>query len=69
VINRPTGGKSVLNALAHLQLGRAKAMAGDMDGARQAYERFLTIWKDANPDIPILQAAKAEYNRLILSVR
>jgi eukaryotic-like serine/threonine-protein kinase len=69
VINRPTGGKSVLNALAHLHLGRAKAMAGDKDGARQAYERFFTLWKDADPDVPILRAAKAEYARFASSSR
>jgi len=54
----------VLGALAHLQLGRAKAMTGDKEGARKAYIDFLTLWKDADPDIPILKAAKAEYAKL-----
>jgi len=54
----------VLGALAHLQLGRAKAMTGDKDGARAAYQDFLTLWKDADPDIPILIAAKSEYAKL-----
>jgi eukaryotic-like serine/threonine-protein kinase len=54
----------VLGALAHLQLGRAKAMTGDKEGARTAYEDFLTLWKDADPDIPILKQAKAEYAKL-----
>lgn len=51
-------------ALAHLQLGRAQAMSGDKDAARKSYRDFLTLWKDADPDIPILKEAKAEYTRL-----
>jgi eukaryotic-like serine/threonine-protein kinase len=51
-------------ALAHLQLGRAQAMAGDKAAARKSYQNFLTLWKDADPDIPIYQQAKAEYARL-----
>jgi eukaryotic-like serine/threonine-protein kinase len=51
-------------ALAHLELGRAYALAGDLVGARSAYEDFISIWKDADPDIPILKEAKAEYARL-----
>jgi hypothetical protein len=54
----------VLGALAHLQLGRAKAMSGDREGARQAYDEYFTLWKDADPDVPILRAARAEYARL-----
>jgi len=54
----------VLGALAHLQLGRAKAMTDDKDGARKAYQDFFTLWKDADPDIPILKQAKAEYAKL-----
>ena len=54
----------VLGALAHLQLGRARAMSGDQEGARQAYDECFTLWKDADPDIPILRAARAEYARL-----
>lgn len=53
-----------LAALAHLQLGRAYAMQGDTAKARAAYQDFLTLWKDADPDIPILKQAKAEYARL-----
>jgi len=48
-------------ALARLQLGRAYALQGDAAKARAAYEDFLALWKDADPDIPILQQAKAEY--------
>jgi len=51
-------------ALSRLQLARAKAMAGDSDGARKDYEAFLLLWKDADPDIPILLAAQAEYKKL-----
>src|SRR5947208_17073783 len=51
----------VTGALAHLQLGRAYAMAGDTAKARAAYQDFLMLWKDADPDIPILKQAKAEY--------
>ena len=50
----------VTGSLAHLQLGRAYAMAGDTTKAKVAYQDFLTLWKDADPDIPILKEAKAE---------
>jgi hypothetical protein len=55
---------SVLGVLAHLQLGRAYAMSGDVAKAKAAYKDFLTLWKDADPDIPILKQAKAEYAKL-----
>src|SRR5262249_55130617 len=58
VVNFPAG------ALAHVQLGRAYAMAGDTSKAKAAYQDFLTLWKDANPDIPILKEAKAESAKL-----
>jgi serine/threonine protein kinase/Flp pilus assembly protein TadD len=58
VLNDPIG------ALAHLQLGRAYAMQGDIAKARAAYQDFLTLWKDADSDIPILKQAKAEYAKL-----
>jgi tetratricopeptide (TPR) repeat protein len=51
-------------ALARLGLGRAYALAGDKTKARAAYQDFLTLWKDAEPDIPILKQAKAEYAKL-----
>lgn len=50
--------------LAHLQLARAFAMAGDITKARSAYQDFLRLWKGADPDIPILKQAKSEYARL-----
>jgi eukaryotic-like serine/threonine-protein kinase len=53
-----------IGALAHLQLGRAYAMQGDTAKAKAAYQDFLVLWKDADPDIPILKQAKAEYARL-----
>jgi eukaryotic-like serine/threonine-protein kinase len=53
-----------LAALAHLQLGRAYAMSGDTSRARAAYQDFFALWKDADPNIPILQQAKAEYAKL-----
>jgi eukaryotic-like serine/threonine-protein kinase len=58
VVNGPIG------ALAHLQIGRAYAMAGDEAKARAAYQEFLTLWKEADPDIPILIAAKRENAKL-----
>jgi len=54
----------VTGALAHLQVGRAYAMSGDTAKAKAAYNDFLTLWKDADPDIPILKQAKAEYANL-----
>ena len=55
---------SVIGALAHLGRARACAMQGDTPKAKAAYQDFLTLWKDADPDIPILIAAKAEYAKL-----
>ena len=53
-----------IGVLAHLQLGRAYAMQGDTIKAKAAYQDFLTLWKDADPDIPVLKQAKAEYAKL-----
>jgi len=50
--------------LARLQLGRAERLMGDDASARESYEEFLTIWKDADPDLPIYRQAKAEYAQL-----
>jgi eukaryotic-like serine/threonine-protein kinase len=58
VVNFPWG------ALARLGLARAYAMQGDTTKARAAYQDFLTLWKDADPDIPILRQAKTEYAKL-----
>ena len=54
------------DALARLGLARAYAMEGNTAKARAAYQDFLTLWKDADPDIPILKEAKAEYAKLQL---
>src|SRR3984885_12560064 len=53
-----------IGVLAHLQLGRAYGMRGDTTKAKAAYQDFLTLWKDADPDIPVLKQAKAEYAKL-----
>jgi tetratricopeptide (TPR) repeat protein/class 3 adenylate cyclase len=58
VFNPPIG------ALAHLGLGRAYALEGDTTKAHAAYQDFFTLWKDADPGIPILRAAKSEYAKL-----
>jgi hypothetical protein len=50
--------------LARLGLARAYPMQGSPAKARAAYLDFLTLWKDADPDIPILKQAKAEYAKL-----
>jgi eukaryotic-like serine/threonine-protein kinase len=62
--NRGVVTNELIGALAHLQLGRAYALQHDTNKARAAYQHFLTLWKDADPDIPILKQAKAEYARL-----
>jgi tetratricopeptide (TPR) repeat protein len=51
-------------ARARLELGRAWAESGDIVKAKASYTDFLALWKDADPDIPILKQAKAEYARL-----
>jgi hypothetical protein len=58
VLNQPIG------ALAHLGLARAYAMQDDKAKARAAYQDFFTLWKYADPDIPVLKQAKAEYAKL-----
>src|SRR5690348_122473 len=58
VVNEPIG------ALVHLQIGRAYVLQGDTAKARVAYQDFLALWKDADPDIPVLKQAKAEYAQL-----
>ena len=58
VVSDPVG------ALARLQLGRAYAMQSDTARAKTTYQDFLTLWKDADPDIPIYKQVKAEYAKL-----
>jgi len=57
-------GNEPIGALAHLGLARAYSMPGSTAKARSAYRDFLTLWKDADPDIPILLQARAEYSKL-----
>jgi eukaryotic-like serine/threonine-protein kinase len=57
-------GNEPIGALAHLGLGRAYALSGDKEKARGAYQDFLALWKGADPDVPILEEAKAEYAKL-----
>jgi len=61
-------GREVIGALAHLQLARAQKLMGDQAAARKSYEDFLTLWKDADSDIPVYQQAKAEYAKLRTSI-
>jgi hypothetical protein len=58
VLNEPIG------ALANLGIARALVLQGDAVKAKTAYQIFFTLWKDADPDIPILKEAKAEYEKL-----
>jgi tetratricopeptide (TPR) repeat protein len=58
VVNEPYG------AVARLELGRAYTLQGNTNKARGAYQDFFTLWKDADPDIPILKQAKTEYAKL-----
>jgi tetratricopeptide (TPR) repeat protein len=55
---------SPLYSLAWLGVGRAYAVQGDTLKARAAYQDFFALWKDADPDVPVLRAAKAEYEKL-----
>jgi serine/threonine protein kinase/tetratricopeptide (TPR) repeat protein len=64
--HRGQGPLSLLWPLAHLTLARASAMQGDTAQARKSYQEFFTLWKDADPDIPILVEAKKEFARLHL---
>jgi eukaryotic-like serine/threonine-protein kinase len=53
-----------LSVLSHLGLARARALSHDKANARTAYQDFFALWKDADPGIPILKEAKAEYAKL-----
>ena len=58
ILNLPTA------ALAHLQLARAEAMSGNRAAARKSYEDFLALWKEADPDLPLLKQAQSEYAKM-----
>jgi len=62
--HRSIMGNSVLGPLARLQMARAQALDGDTPNARKTYQDFFALWKDADPDIPILKEANAEYAKL-----
>jgi len=65
ILDHPSvASNEIIGALAHLGVARAYALSGDTSRARVAYQDFLALWKDADPDIPILQQAKAEYSKL-----
>ena len=57
-------GNEPIAALAHLGLARSYALGGDVPKSRAAYNDFLALWKDADPDVPILMQAKSEYAKL-----
>ena len=57
-------GNEPIGALAHLGLGRAYALSGDLAKAKSVYQDFFALWKDADPDVPILKEAKTEYAQL-----
>jgi eukaryotic-like serine/threonine-protein kinase len=62
--HRGVVGSDPIAALAHLQLGRAFVLAGDKAKAKAAYDNFFTLWREADPDVPILKQARAEYLEL-----
>ncbi len=64
VDNRGLSPLDIKYPLAYLYLGRAAKLDGDIAKSRKAYQDFLVLWKDADPDIPVLKEAKAEYERL-----
>jgi len=55
----------VTPSLANLQLGRAYAISNETSKAKNAYQEFVVFWKDADPDLPILKQARAEYAKLV----
>ncbi|HET6218962.1 MAG TPA: winged helix-turn-helix domain-containing protein [Acidobacteriaceae bacterium] len=62
--HRGVVGSDPIGALAHLQLGRALALSGEKTKAKTPYHDFLSLWKDADPDVPILKQARVEYANL-----
>jgi eukaryotic-like serine/threonine-protein kinase len=64
IIDRPVPSTTLLIPLAHLEYGRAMARLGRRDESRKAYEACLAIWKDADPDLPVLVTARSELEKL-----
>ncbi len=62
--HRGVVGNDPIGALAHLGLARSYGLQGDTAKARAAYRDFFALWKNSDPDIPILNAAKTEYAKL-----
>jgi len=62
--HRGLGGNAPVMTLARLQLARAQALSGDKPAARRSYQDFLSLWKDADPDLSLLKLAQAENERL-----
>ena len=54
----------VTGALAHLQKARAQVMSGDKEAARRSYRHFLEMWQNADPDLPLLEVAEADFRKL-----
>ena len=57
------------HVLAYLGIARARTLIGDKAGARQAYEQFFAMWRNADRDVPVLVQAKAEYAKISTSTR
>ena len=53
-----------IGVMARLQLGKIFALSGNMSQAKVAYQDVLTIWKDADSDLPVINQARAEFARL-----
>ncbi len=64
IVHRGWTDWEIFAPLAQLGLARTYAREGDQENSRKAYDDFFTTWKDADPDIPILRQAKAEYRKL-----
>ena len=62
--HRTMMGNSMISAITRLGLARARVLEGNIPAARSSYQDFFALWKDADPDIPLLQEAKAEYAKL-----
>jgi hypothetical protein len=64
IINHKGANWGPLYPLSYAGLARAARLAGDTVASRKAYEDFLTLWKDADPDVPVLTKARREYAAL-----
>jgi tetratricopeptide (TPR) repeat protein len=64
ILDSKSQGPDALMPVAQLELGRIYQKQGDTAKARIAYQNFLAAWKDADPDLPLLKEAKAEYAKL-----